>query len=225
VITYNEFLKENKTESDYDQLTASLLSVFDYYETEDKNIKKEILEFTKNIIQFPNTKVISPGSYYIKYPKGSNELVYHLTNTKFDKFNTPAFFGSADAAYDGNYKYSCILNIENPLELRHSKLGDKKFIDLISDIFKNDDKLEERIKFAKEYGDAYGFFKLLYSENFGNYRWDLIIDYLNENGYDGAIYKESDQTISYYFDGYLVLKPEQIKILALTYDNVTKLNK
>lgn len=196
---YKEFLNEN-----FNNLTMFGKQLYSF-------VTKDLQKISELEDVFPKTKVINDWN------DNSKSLVFHQSDKKFSKFKTPAFFGTSDLAYSGEYTYSCILNIENPLDLRMARIGEEKFLEILAEIFKDDEYYEKRMKFAKQYGDAYGFFKIIanINDNFGEYRWDLITDYLNKNKYDGLIYKESDQSISYYFDGYLVLKPDQIKILAI----------
>lgn len=151
---------------------------------------------------------------------GSPQIVYHSSGTKFTRFKTPAFFGTAAGAYDGDYDYVCVISIKNMLDLRsNSYKDDDEWLDLIRDIFKDsdltDEKIEGIIDFAKRYRDAYGFFKLVSSSMFEPYRWDIVFDYMKKNGYDGAVLRESDQSINYYFDGYIVMEPNQIQVLAV----------
>lgn len=196
------------------RLFKDMLAQFNYYALDDdKTIEKQaiyqkVLELYKNVPTFNNSKILNSDN--------SLKLVYHASYNKFNTFKTPAFFGSVDA-YTNNetIDYCCVLNIENPLELRGNILGHDKFVDLIADIFKEQDNLGELIEMAKKYSDGYGFFKYIESNNMV-YKWHIVYDYINENGYDGAILWESDPSITYYFDGYIVMKPEQIKILFTT---------
>lgn len=213
------------------RLYYSILSAIGYYDAEYRTTNKYkynkynrdvLISIAENIYNkckdiFPNSKIDNSNySHDTKYNDNSNQLVYHSTYSDFDTFKTPAFFGAADGyTTDETITYACILNMTKPLELRRTILGEEKWIALLKDIFKDDKDIDNRIDFAEKYSDAYGFFKLLYNtdDQYGVYRWDFIYDYINANGYDGAIYRESDSSIQYYFDGFLVMKPEQIKIL------------
>jgi len=203
---------ESHSQIKHKKLYSDILAILGYYSTNDESLRKiadEIYDKYNN--DFDNTVVNHSKDYYL--PDDSPRLVYHASNDNFDKFNTPSFFGDADSAYSADILYYCVINLQNPLELRSTE--NKNWIGLLKDIFKDDENIDERIEMAEKYADGYGFFKLLFNENnmYGGYRWDLIIDYINKHGYDGAIYRESDQSISYYFNGYLVMKPEQIQIL------------
>jgi hypothetical protein len=202
-------------------LYRQILAELGYYSNEREELKIIADKIFKNNEKlFPNS-VINNMDYLSENADDSKKLVYHSTYYNFDIFKTPSFFGAADGyKTDDSITYNCILNITNPLDLRHKN---DNWFDLLKDIFKDDKDCERRIEFAKQYGDAYGFFKLLFNadDHWGVYRWDLIYNYLNKHGYDGAIYRESDSSIRWYFDGFLVLKPSQIKIL-FKWDNSEK---
>ena len=174
--------------------------IYDRFDTE--NFKK----------WFDGSKIISQNYYN---PDNSPALVYHSSGDNFSKFNTPTFFGNGGPnAYNGEYFYYCVLQMKNPLEMRRRILGKEQWMKKVGEILKDASRFESRMDFADTYEDGYGFFKLLEGDKmFDPYRWDLVYKYINENGYDGMIYRESDQSIRWYFDGFLVMKPEQIKIV------------
>jgi hypothetical protein len=196
------------------KLYSDILAVLGYYSTNDESLRK-IADgiYNKYDGSFTNTIVNHSMDSYL--PDDSPRLVYHASNEDFNKFNTPSFFGDADGAYNADILYCCVINLQNPLDLRSTGNDNKKWIELLKDIFKDDENIDDRIEMAEKYADAYGFFKLLFNAKdvWGGYRWDLITNYITKHGYDGAIFRESDQSISYYFNGYLVMKPEQIQIL------------
>ena len=197
------------------RLYKQILGELGYYSTDDENLlpiaDKLYHKNCKGV--FLNSKVNNMD--YLKDPDTSCKLVYHSSNENFDVFKTPAFFGSGDGYRNDGITYNCILNMTKPLDLRYKKANREEWYNLLEDIFKNDKDCEQRLKAAREYGDSYGFFKLLFNsdDDWGAYRWDLIYDYVNKNGYDGVIYRESDSSIQWYFDGFLVMKPSQIKIV------------
>ena len=69
-----------------------------------------------------------------------------------------------------------------------------------------------KVTIIDEYLDNYGFFKILQNNSF-DYDWNRVFKYIEHRGYDGAIYKESDQAIQNFFKGYIVMDPSDIKIL------------
>lgn len=156
----------------------------------------------------------------IKNNDGSPELVHHSSFDEFTKFNTPAFFGSngTSNSYDGEYYYYCVLQMKNPLEMRHFELGHDEWMKRVGEMMKDTSRYTERMKFAEKYSDGYGFFKILQNWIGESYEWPAVYKYIKETGHDGMVYRESNQGINWYFDGYLVMKPEQIKIVYLQID-------
>jgi len=226
MLTYEQFLLEGLfelPENSFDNFYNYIYQSVRYLPNGNENMSKEKATIkAKKIYDRFNTlsfKKWFDGSKVVTDEKfggdGTPLMVYHSSYSNFSTFNTPAFFGGSNPnSYGGEHYYYCVLQLKNPLEMRQSELGHDKWMKLVSDILKDSPRFDYRIEFAEKYADAYGFFKLLSGEKFGDpYRWDLVYKYINEHGYDGAIYRESDQTINYYFDGYLVMKPEQIKIV------------
>lgn len=201
-------------------LISSILSLMGYYDynswwsDEKKNeqehkkvmMKKAVQDAVSKMKPIPHTKAVY---------EGAPEVVYHASNTNIDKFKAPAFFSTTAGSYDGDFTYACVLDIRNPLDLRSASYNDAaEWLKLVRDIFKDADNLESIMEFAEKYSDRYGFFKLVAGKNFFDpYRWDIVFDYLKANKYDGAIYRESDESISNFFDGYIVMTSEQIQIL------------
>lgn len=148
---------------------------------------------------------------------GSPMIVYHTTASKFTRFKTPAFFASRDGAYSGDYDYACVISVKNMLDLRAMSYKKRdEWFELIRSIFAGSDlDTDEVMAFAEKYEDSYGFFKLVDGGFMKPYRWDIVFDYMKKNNYDGAILRESDQSITSYFDGYIIMEPTQIQILAI----------
>jgi hypothetical protein len=220
--TYKVFESIDNKPKLYTQILADL----GYYSNDDESlllVADKLYNKCKGV--FPNSKVNNMD--YIKNADTSCKLVYHSSYENFNVFKTPAFFGSAPGySSDETITYKCILNLTNPIDLRKTKTNKEEWFKLLEDIFKDDKDCEHRLDLAKRIEDGYGFFKLLFNGDiWGGYRWDLIYDYINKNGYDGAIYRESDSSIQYYFDGFLVMKPSQIKIILKWDDDKNKIIK
>jgi hypothetical protein len=225
MLNFEQFIFEQTDYKDsfYNQIYYSVLEK----PNGNQNMSKEKAEIkskklynkynTPNFKKWFNGSVVRNEHSYNELHKGDKSpmMVYHSSYSDFSEFKTPAFFGGSHPnAYHGEYYYYCVLQLKNPLEMRHFDLGHDKWMKLVADILKDVPRFESRMEFAQKYADGYGFFKLLEGDGFGDsYRWDLVYDYINKHGYDGAIYRESDQSISWYFDGYLVMKPQQIKII------------
>ena len=196
-VQYNQNGKEKMSDI---KAEIKAQKIFDRFDTE--NFKK----------WFNGSKITSQN--FMK-PDDSPGLVYHSSGDNFSKFNTPAFFGTGGPnAYSGDYFYYCVLQMKNPLEMRRSVLGKDKWMEMVADVLKDKPNFDMMMDNAYKYEDGYGFFTLLQGPDmFDPYRWDLVYKYINEHGYDGMIYRESDESISYYFNGFLIMKPEQIKIV------------
>jgi hypothetical protein len=153
---------------------------------------------------------------------GSPELLFHTSGEKFTKFKTPAFFASRSGAYSGEYDYMCVASVKNMLDLRRTQYKDKSdWLELVRSIFADSDladQLDGIIEFADKYEDSYGFFKLVDQGMFKPYRWDVVFEYMKKNKYDGAVLRESDQAISSYFDGYIIMESKQIQILSVRHN-------
>lgn len=219
---YKKYIKENidqKTENLYLDILCGLgYYDFKYYEGDKYKYNKyncgELLPIAKDI--YNKNKNIFSNTIVRNEFDNSLELVYHSTFDNFNIFKTPSFFGgSSGYAGDETITYNCILDIKNPIELRSTEYSNKKdWYNLLEDIFKNEKDKDNILDFAHTYSDGYGFFKLLQDPDWTKpYKWDIIYKYIADHGYDGAVYKESDRSISSFFTGYLVMKPEQIKIL------------
>jgi len=222
MLTYERFILEEIENKYKNNFFYSIKSAVQYQSGKEKmsDIKAEIKAQkifdrfdTENFKKWFNGSKITSQNFM--KPDDSPGLVYHSSDDNFSKFNTPAFFGDGGTnSYSGDYFYYCVLQMKNPLEMRRSVLGKEQWMKKVGEILKDASRFESRMDFADKYEDGYGFFKLLEGDKmFDPYRWDLVYKYINENGYDGMIYRESDQIISWYFDGFLVMKPEQIKIV------------
>lgn len=230
--TFNQFLLENvekyKTtffSSIYDSVHNKPNGINKMSEEQARSISKKIYD-DFDIVEFKNWfngSVVKNINSFSILNGGDNspKLVFHSSGENFDKFKTPAFFGDGGPnAYDGDFYYYCVLQMKNPLEMRRSVLGEEKWMKLVSEMLKDISNFDNVMDFAKRYGDGYGFFKLLESQFGDPYRWDLVYKYINDNNYDGMIYRESDQSIQWYFNGYLIMKSEQVKIIYKCDDEI-----
>lgn len=217
--TFEQFLFE-WTREDNDDFFAQIRSAFEY----DARGWNEIMDsekawgFAMKKYDKFNTKSFKSwfSGSVVKNEDGSPEVVHHSSQDEFTQFRTPAFFGSngTSNAYWGEYYYYCVLQLKNPLEMRKYKLGHDEWMKRVREMLEGSSNFESRMDFAEKYEDGYGFFKLLEGDRFGDpYLWPMVYDYIRKKGHDGMIYRESDQSIQWFFEGYIVMKPEQIKII------------
>lgn len=219
MIYLKKFTEHVKYESKFNGLQRDLLTHFGYYATNDETKRKIALNVYMEYMKdpFENTKVNHMDQYYFE-PDRSPRLVFHTSNQDFDRFKTPAFFEPTGVAYQGDITYACVINLENPLNLESryytdlygKEQGIQKWYDILQDIL--GDEYSEKKEFIEEYKDNYGFFKIIQNETF-NYDWQKVFNYIKTKGYDGAIYKESDQSIRNFFTAYCVMDADNIKIL------------